>query len=117
MRLACFASGLTILLALSACEQFEKHEVLPSGSGVYATVGVTPSGGARTICLDVRPVDVCPRSRAIFYGYRGRDGDAGWIDDKIFYIAQEGGEVRTRPPERPIEVGGQQITVKLEYRP
>ena len=83
MRLACFASALVGLTMLAGCGRFEKYRVLDSGTGIFATEAVPSGGGAWTVCLADRPLETCPRSRAIFYGYRGREVDARWIDDNV----------------------------------
>ena len=115
MRLACFASVLIPLVALAACGKFEAYRVYESGTGVYATKALPETQDGYTVCLADRPLQECPRSRAIFYSYRGVDGDIRWIGPNLLLIRQVGGEMETSIPAGPIEVAAQRVTVRLEY--
>ena len=117
LRRVCYASFLAGLATLSGCAEFERHRVLDSGTGVYATEAVPAGGGEWNICLAERPLDTCPRSKAIFHGYRGRDADARWVEPNVLLITQSGGEILKSPPAEAIEVGGQRVAVRLEHTP
>ncbi len=84
---------------------------------MVATIAIPESGGARAICLDVRARATCPKSEAVFVGYRGRGGEEYWNGPTTLLITQEGGEVWKQPPRRPVEVGGVRVEVQLDYTP
>ena len=115
MRPACSGSALLPIALLVSCGDFAEYQVYDSGAGIYATVGVPVSQDAQTACLAARPLSSCPRSRAIYYGYRSRSGEIRWVGTNTLLIRQVGGEVRTRPPIEPVTVENQNITIRFEY--
>ena len=105
------------LFLLVGCGEFEQYKVLKSDTGLYATVAIPITKDSRTICIHNLPVEKCSRADAIFYGYRGRSGNALWIESNTLLITQVGGEIRKKPPKLPIEITGQTVKVELEYKP
>lgn len=91
MQRVSFGISLSILLPLSECGEFERHQVFPSGTGLYATVALAPTADAWTLCLDNQPVERCSRSDALFYSYRGQKGGVSWVKPDVLLIEQQGG--------------------------
>jgi hypothetical protein len=108
---------LAAALLLTGCvDEFDQHQVLRSPEGVFATIGIPPSGDSYTVCLAEQPLRTCPRSEAVFYSYRGLRGSQRWAERNVLLIQQVGGEVSSPPPGS-IRVGRREVAVRLDYRP
>ena len=105
-----------VLRALAGCDYWPNQRVIPSGTGVYAVVGVPTPKGARSVCLADRPIRGCPPSLAVFDGAYAREGDVYWRAPEVLVITQSGGLIWKRPPREPITIAGRPVTVRLEYR-
>lgn len=118
LRGACLVSSVAACVScLIGCQKFEQYQVKESGTGLYATIAVPPSGGAWTLCLDNRPRERCSPREALFYGYRGEYNDVRWAANGVLVVTQFGGEIRRRPREGGVNVAGRRVDIRVQDSP